>query len=285
MYPPDFDYEVAPTVEIAASLLSATPGAKVIAGGQSLIPLLRYRLARPSALVDIGRIADMRSIASRDGWVEIGALVTTAELSAAGPHVPALIRDASAVIADPQVRNLGTIGGNLAHADPQNDLPAVLVAGRGTVHVTGVGGSRGIPSDEFFTGPFGTNLNSTDIVTRIDLPSGVGAYEKFKRSAGDYGTGAVAVHLRLGIAGVIEQAGIAVSGIFGLATRALEAEDRLAGTYGELEDLAAAANAVASAGTVMDDERGSSRYKAALAVTLAHRALIRAIVRAREVAA
>jgi carbon-monoxide dehydrogenase medium subunit len=282
MYPSDFSYEVAPNVEAAAAMLVSTPEAKVIAGGQSLIPLLRYRLTRPPLVVDIGRIDDLRSVETRDGWVEFGALVTSAELASDRPELPPLVREAAAVIADPQVRNLGTIGGNLAHADPYNDMPAVLMAVRGSVHVTGAGGSRIIPSDDFFVGPFVTVLDPTEIVTRIDFPIGVGAYEKFKACAGDYGSGAVAVHMRLSPAGLIEQAGIAVTGIFGLAIRADAAEEMLIGTRGESKVLAEASHAVGGAGSTVDDERGSARYKSALAVTLAHRALSRAVVDPRE---
>jgi carbon-monoxide dehydrogenase medium subunit len=256
-------------------MLASTPGARVIAGGQSLIPLLRYRLIRPPLVVDIGRISDMRSIEVRDGWVEFGALVTSAELAGDRLEVPAIAREAAAVIADPQVRNLGTIGGNLAHADPQNDLPAVLVAGRGYVHATGARGSRVISADDFFVGPFMTSLDPTEIVTRVDLPIGAGAYEKFKASAGDYGIGGVAVQLRLDPTGLIQQAGISVTGIFGLAVRANAAEELLVGTRGE-------SGAVAGAGLAMDDQRGSARYKSALAITLTHRALSRATGALRE---
>ena len=171
-----------------------------LAGGQSLIPMMRFRLLRPTVVVDIGRIHGLDSIESSGDGIEIGALATTNRVaqSATVRSLSPLWAETASVIADPLVRNLGTVGGNLAHADPLNDLPAALVAARGRVFVEGVDGRRVIGSDDLFTGPFETSLHRGELITGVRLPGGTGgAYEKMKRAAADYGVAGVAVQMTM----------------------------------------------------------------------------------------
>ena len=160
MYAPSFDYYRARSVADAHQLLAAHPGAKLLAGGHSLVPLLKLRLAAPSALVDIGRIPELRGISRQGDAIRIGALATHAELAASADlrnAAPALA-DAAAMVGDPAVRNRGTIGGNVAHADPASDLPTVLVALDARILASGPGGERTIAADQFFTGIMTTGV-------------------------------------------------------------------------------------------------------------------------------
>jgi carbon-monoxide dehydrogenase medium subunit len=241
---------------------------------------MRLRFARPSLLVDIGRIPDLAGIATTGDTLQLGSGVTVAQLAASirVHSVNPLWVDAAAVIADPSVRNLGTVGGNLAHADPLNDLPAALVAARGSVMVVGPNGERTIESDELFAGPFATTLRPGELITSVLIPTSPhGAYVKFKRAAVDYGVAAVAVQLQMSD-GIIRQAGISVTGSHDVAPRAIIAEERIVGSSGSEADLVEAANAIPdSTITLSEDERGSIRYKRALLRVLGLRALRRAV--------
>src|SRR5262245_61797847 len=160
MYASEFDYYRAASVSDAIALLTAHPGAKVLAGGHSLIPLLKLRLAAPPALVDIGRIADLRGVTAKGSTIRIGALTTHAELASSSVlrDQCAILAEAAAQIGDPAVRNRGTIGGNIAHADPASDLPAALVALGATLSITGAGGTKTVAASEFFHGLMATAL-------------------------------------------------------------------------------------------------------------------------------
>lgn len=279
MRPPDFEFRSVGTVDEAISALRGEDGATALAGGQSLIPMMRFRLLRPSVVVDIGRIEGIGSIGSSDGLLEVGALVTTARLarSATVRSLSPLWAETASAIADPLVRNLGTVGGNLAHADPLNDLPAALVAARGNVTVVGPDGTRTIGSDDLFVGPFETSLRRGELITGVRLPRGSrGAYEKMKRAAADYGVAAVAVQLAMDDGGRVTQAGIAVTGGAHVAARAAEAEDLLVGSDPRPSTIARAAAATAAAALMVTDDRGSARYKRELVKALAGRAMERA---------
>ena len=257
--------------------------AMALAGGQSLIPMMRFRVIRPSIVVDIGRMEGLDSIDSSGDSLEIGALVTTSRLagSATVRSFSPLWAETASVIADPLVRNLGTVGGNLAHADPLNDLPAALVAARGHVIATGPDRTRTIGSDDLFIGPFETSLGRGELITSIRLPRGSGgAYEKMKRAAADYGVAAVAVQLTMDGDGLVTSAGIAVTGGMDVAARASEAERLLVETRAAPEDAARAAAATAAAAGMVTDDRGSARYKRGLVRALARRAIERAANRA-----
>jgi carbon-monoxide dehydrogenase medium subunit len=282
MRPPDFAFRTSPTLADAVAVLAGDSDSMALAGGQSLIPMLRFRLLRPSVVVDIGRIEGLDSIDSSGGDLEIGALVTTnrvAHSSKVRSQSP-LWAEAASVIADPLVRNLGTVGGNLAHADPLNDLPAALMAARGRVVVEGANGRRVIESDDLFAGPFETCLRRGELITGIRLPGGsAGAYEKMKRAAADYGVAGVAVQITRNGSGRIAGAGIAVTGGEDVATRASEAETLLVGSDADPSTIARAASATAAAVRMPGDERGSPRYKSELVKVLAGRAIRRAMER------
>ena len=169
MIPPTFDYVVPKSLPEAVSLLSKNGEAKILAGGQSLIPMMRFRLASPAVLIDINRLTDLEYIREQDGWLKIGALTREAELDASQlvhDRYP-LLADTTRVVADPLVRNLSTIGGNLAHADPANDHPATMLAYGAQIVATGPDGERVIPATDFFLGPFESALAPNEILTEI----------------------------------------------------------------------------------------------------------------------
>ena len=282
MRPPDFAFRSSATLEDALASLNSEDGSVALAGGQSLIPMMRFRLVRPSVVVDLGKIQGLDSIGSSEDGLEIGALVTTSRVSQS-PMVRSLSplwAETASVIADPLVRNLGTVGGNLAHADPLNDLPAALVAARGKVVVEGANGRRVIESDDLFLGPFETSLRRGELITGIRLPgSTAGAYEKMKRAAADYGVAGVAVQMTMNGAGRVTGAGIAVTGGEQVATRAAEAEALLVGSAPDPSTIARAASATAASARMPGDDRGSSRYKRSLVRVLAGRAIERAASR------
>lgn len=282
MRPPDFEYELAEDVDGAVSALAQNESAMALAGGQSLIPLLRLRVVRPSQLVDIGRLPGLSGISVSGDSAELGALVTIAEVVASDDTYNSnpLWTEAAQVIADPLVRNLGTVAGNLAHADPLNDLPAAFVASRAVVRAVGPNGERTIAADDLFVSPFTTSLGLGEVITHVMIPSSpAGAYEKLKRAAVDYGVVAVAVQLDLDHDRVIRGAGVSLSGTSAVAPRMTRAEQTLVGTTGTDDVIDATALEAAEDADLASDERGSVRYKRAVIRTLAERALRRAIGR------
>lgn len=282
MRPPDFEFRSCSTIDEAIAALNSENGAMALAGGQSLIPMLRFRLIRPATVIDIGRVEGLDSIDPSSGLLELGALVTTSRLarSTTVGSLSPLWAETASVIADPLVRNLGTVGGNLAHADPLNDLPAALVAARGHVIAAGPNGTRTIDSDDLFAGPFETSLRRGELITSVRLPRGPGgAYEKMKRAAADYGVAGVAVQLNIDQDGRVTRAGIAVTGGMEVAPRAAEAESLLLGTGAAPADADRAAAATAAAAAMTGDDRGSARYKRELVKVLARRAIERAASR------
>jgi carbon-monoxide dehydrogenase medium subunit len=234
MYAQDFNYYRAGSIVEATDLLKKHPGAKLLAGGHSLIPLLKLRLAAPSALIDIGRIAELRGVTIKDGTVRIGALTTHAELAssaAIGEHCPSLA-EAAAQIGDPTVRNRGTIGGNVAHADPASDLPTVLTALGARFVVSGAGGSRTIGVGEFFKGLMTTAVGAHDLVTSIEIPvktKGQGmAYVKFEHPASRYAVIGVAATVAVS-GGTCTAAAVAVGGLVPRPVRVAAVEKALTG--------------------------------------------------------
>src|SRR6266849_570244 len=218
MYAADFNYYRAGSVAEAGDLLKKHPGAKLLAGGHSLIPLLKLRLAAPPALIDIGRIAELKGVTVRDGTVRIGALTTHAELAASAAlreHCPALA-EAAAQVGDPAVRNRGTIGGNVAHADPASDLPTVLTALNARFAVTGPNGSRTVDASGFFKGLMATALGEHDLLIAIEVPArakGQGmAYVKFSHPASRYAVIGVAAGVSV-TGGKCTAASVAVGGL------------------------------------------------------------------------
>src|SRR5262252_7803774 len=205
MIPPSFEYLRPKTIpEAIAMLQQHGDAAKILSGGQSLIPMMKLRLARPAILVDINRISGLSHVKEEDGCLKIGGLTREAELEAS-PLVRSkypILADTTHVIADPQVRNLATVGGNLAHGDPANDHPATMIALGAKVVANGPTGERIIPIEEFFTdAPFETSLHSNELLTEIRVPTPVegsgGAYVKLERKVGDYAIAGAAVYITL----------------------------------------------------------------------------------------
>ena len=198
MIPARFDYEVAESVEHAVELLGADPDAKLLAGGHSLVPAMKLRLARPSKLIDLGRLSDLSYVRDAGEHIAIGALTRHKEVAGAAllqEHCP-LVSATAAQIGDPQVRHRGTIGGSLAHGDPASDLPTVILALGAELVARGAGGERVIPADAFFTGVFQTALEPGEVLVEVRVPkltaSSGSAYVKAHRRAQDWATVAVA---------------------------------------------------------------------------------------------
>src|SRR6516162_6568781 len=218
MIPPSFEYLRPNTIpEAIAMLQQHGDAAKILSGGQSLIPMMKLRLARPAILIDINRISGLSHIKEEGGYLKIGGLTREAELEFS-PLVRSkypILADTTHVIADPQVRNLATVGGNLAHGDPANDHPATMIALGARVIATGPKGSREIPVEDFFTGLFETTLAQGELLTEIRIPAppprSGGAYRKLERKVGDFATAAAAVQLTLGAGGEVERAGIGLT--------------------------------------------------------------------------
>lgn len=286
MIPPSFDYEAPSSVEEAVAILGKNPDAKILAGGQSLIALMKLRLASPAVLVDINNIDGLGYIKEDDGWLKIGAMTRESELDASDlvrKKYP-LLADTTRVIADPLVRNLSTLGGNLAHADPANDHPAAMLAYGAELIATGPKGERTIPVGDFFTGPFETSLAQDEILTEIRIPSpngsSGGAYEKLERKVGDFATAAVAAQVKLGKKGVVEQAGIGLTNVGLTPIKATAAEESLKGKEADEAAISEAAQLASEAAEPEGDPRGSAEYKRAMIKTLTHRAIKTAVGRA-----
>src|SRR5262245_60209344 len=286
MIPPPFDYHAPKTLPEALDLLGRFGDeAKVLSGDQSLLPLLKLRFAQPGHLVDIGRIPGLDYIKEEGGFLRIGALVREAGLEASPlvrSRYPILV-DTTAVIADPIVRNLATVAGNLAHGDPANDHPATMLALGAEVVATGPKGARTIPVAQFFTGVFTTALAANEVLTEIRSaappPGSGGAYVKLERKVGDFATaGAAAFFVIKG--GVIERAGIGLTNVGPTPIKATEAEKFLAGKKADEATFAEAGRLAASATKAGADRRGSAEYKKDMARVLTVRALRKAAQRA-----
>ena len=284
MYSPQFDYIRATSVAEAISLLGQHNDAKLLAGGHSLLPLMKIRLASPEILIDIGRIDDLKGISEKSGMTRIGALTTHATI-AASDLVPRALSEAASIVGDPQVRNRGTIGGNVAHADPASDLPAVLVALKATFHVTGPGGERSVAADDFFIGLFKTALNDGEILTDILVPvegEGTGsAYAKLPNLASQYATVGAAAALATAN-GNCTAAKVAVGGLTSSATRVPSVEESLVGNRLDAETIAAAAEAVQDdlGSDIIGDIHASADYRKAMVTVYLRRALATAAERA-----
>lgn len=287
MYAPSFDYYRASSVADAHRLLASHPGAKLLAGGHSLVPLMKLRLAAPPAVVDIGRIPDLRGVTRHGSELRIGALTTHAEL-AASPDLrlaaPALA-EAAAMIGDPTVRNRGTIGGNVAHADPASDLPTVLVALDARITVAGPHGERTIPAEQFFTGIMTTALEEDEILVSIQLHAAAkkqgSAYEKFSHPASRYAVLGAAALVTIDN-GTFTSARVAIGGLVPHARRTDAVENELIGRPATDGVIAHAAHQVGEdlREDVTGDIFASAEYRAAMAPVYVARALSAATRRA-----
>ena len=287
MIPSAFDYHAPGTLDEAVALLERLGDeAKVLSGGQSLLPLLKLRLGDAGHLVDIGRIPGLTGITEADGYLRIGGAAREADLERSDlirDKYPILL-DTAVVIADPLVRNRATVGGNLAHGDPANDHPATMLALEAEVVARGPGGERTIPITGFFTGLFATALAPAEILTEIRIPippprSG-GAYVKLERKVGDFATAAAAAQVTLGEQGEIARAGIGLTNAGPTPIKATAAEQILLGRQPDAETIAEAARLAADATSPSADRRGSVEYKRDMARVLTGRAVTRAIERA-----
>lgn len=288
MIPGSFDYLVANNISEAVALLNQHgDDAKILAGGQSLIPLLRFRLAGPSVLIDINRIAALDYIQETDGVLRIGALAREAELdhsSLIRDRYPILF-DTSTGVADPVVRNWATVGGNIAHADPANDHPATMVALGAQIVAVGPAGERVIAIDDFFGAtPFETTLHSNELLReiRVPAPSGRsgGAYLKLERKVGDYAIAGVAAYITLSDNGQVSYAGIGLTNVGQTTVKARDAEQSLLGKQLDDTSIHHAAELAAAAAQPVSDTRGPAAYKRAMVRTLTVRALRKALTRA-----
>lgn len=289
MIPGSFDYHSPSTLDEALTLLQEVEGAKILAGGQSLIPAMRFRLAVPEALIDINRIQDLSRIEERAEHLSIGALVREQQLE----ETPIIARsypllfDTAKVIADPIVRNRATVGGNLAHADPANDHPATMLAYGAQVIVRGPKGPRTIGIDNFFVGLFESALAAGEILTEIrvpkPLPSSGGAYSKIERKVGDYAVAAVAVQLTLEPKGTIDQVRLALTNVSPTPIRSKNAEAALKGKRPTDEVLELAGRAAAAECEPTADLRGEVDYKRDMVRVLVKRAVRSAVARAQGV--
>ena len=287
MIPGKFEYQLARDLPHAFQLLAQGGGeAKLLAGGQSLIPLMKFRLAEPRALIDLNRVEGLAYI-KENGDLRIGALTREYELetNAAIRARYAILTDTAAVIADPIVRTLATVGGNLAHADPANDHPATMLALRASVVARSAKGERVIPIDELFIDTFVTSLRPDEILTEIRIPKPAartgGVYLKLERKVGDFAIAAVAVYLTLDDKGAVTSAGIGLTNVGSTALRAKKAEAALVGNAPDDRAIAAAAQAAADESQPTGDLRGPADYKRDVVRVLTSRAIRRAVARAK----
>jgi len=288
MIPRSFEYFSPRTLDEAIALLQKLgPEAKLLSGGQSLIPMMKLRLVSPEYIVDINRIPGLDYISESDGHLKIGALAREHQLESSETvqtKFP-IIADTAKVIADPLVRSQATVCGNLAHGDPANDHPATMLALGATVVATGPKGQREISIDDFFPGLFTTALEAEEILTEIRVPipppkSG-GAYLKLERKVGDFATAGVAVQITLDDAGACKRAGIGLTNVGFTPIKAKQTESLLTGKKLDEATIQQAGEMAASESQPMDDIRGSADYKRDLVRVLTTRALKRALDRAK----
>jgi carbon-monoxide dehydrogenase medium subunit len=287
MIPAPFDYHRPGTLDEAVALLSRYGDqAKVLSGGMSLLPTLKLRLGSYAHLVDINRIPGLEYVKEEKGWLRIGAGTrqATLERSEIIKSKYGILVDAVPLIADPLVRNRGTIGGNLANGDPANDWPAIAIALGAELAVRGPKGERAIAANRFYKSLFVTELKADEILVEVRVPvppakSG-GAYRKLKRKTGDFAAAAVAVQLTLNAKGAVERAGIALTNAGPTPVEAVEAQKFLSGKAPDDKNILETAKLAAKASSPSADRRGSVEYKREMARVLAGRALHAALDRA-----
>jgi len=291
MFAAAFDYQSPSTLEEALGVLAERgDDAKVMAGGQSLIPLLKLRFSQPQLIVDIGRVSGMADIRRDDGHMTIGALARHVDIERSkelAKHVPLMV-EAVHWIADPLVRNRGTLVGSVCHADPSGDWGSIMLALNAELVAQSSKGKRVIPVDGFFQGPFTTTLRADEVVTAIRIPvpagSAGGSYHKLERKVGDFATVAVSVQLELD-GRKVKKAGIGLTSVGATNIKAKQAEQALVGQ--ELSDkvIAEAALLAAAAAEPKDDIRGTAAYKKDVVRVFVQRGLKAALARAQEVRA
>ena len=274
MIPAEFDYVAPGSLDDAlAALADGGEDAKILAGGHSLLPLMKLRLAAPALLVDLRRVEELRGIDRSDGVLRFGAMVRHHEVATGGYGLPSM---AAATIADQQVRNMGTIGGTIAHGDPASDLPAVLLAHDGSVTVRGPSGERDIAAADFFEDYLTTSVAEDEIVTSINLPAleGYGyGYEKFNRRQEDWAMVAVGALVKKGGDGTCADVRVGLTHMSSVPLRATAVEEALRGQPLTADTIAAAAELAAEGTEPPADLNASQDYKRHLARVLCKRAL------------
>lgn len=286
MIPRPFEYHVPRTLPEALALLGEYGDeAKLLAGGHSLLPMMKLRFAEPGHLIDLGKLAELKGIREADDEIRIGAMTTENELiwsELLQTRCP-LIVEGARQISDPQVRYRGTLGGDLSHGDPGNDHPALMMALGASFVLTGGQGERVVPADGFFLGTYMTQLEPGEIMTEIRIPTpapGTGyCYAKLKRKTGDFATAAAAVTLRIS-AGAVSEVRIALTNVADTALRASDAEHALQGRPLDDAALAEAVRLAMAACAPVADLRGDADYKTAMAGEMTRRALTTASMRA-----
>jgi carbon-monoxide dehydrogenase medium subunit len=279
--PSEFEY-VAPTslAEALSALADAGEDAKVIAGGQSLMPVLRLRLNSPSTIIDLGRIEELRGVRDDGDALVVGAMTTHHDVmtdALVGQHAT-LLAEATATVADPQIRHRGTFGGSLAHADPAGDLGAVAVALDTTMTVAGPNGRRSLGAEEFFTDIFTTALEPDEILVDIRIPKHTGwraHYEKFHRVSQSWSMVAVAATVDVD-GGTIRNAAVALTNMGAVPVRARGVEQALVGQSADIDVIRAAADHAAEGAEPMSDTNADAEYRTHLAKVLTRRAVVTA---------
>ena len=287
MIPPAFDYHAPKSVADALKLLGDLGGdAKLLAGGHSLLPMMKLRFAQPAHLIDLNRIESLRGIREDGATIVIGAMTSEAELIGSKllqAKVP-LLAEAARQIGDPQVRNRGTIGGDIAHGDPANDHPAIAIALDATLVVEGPKGRRSVKADAFFKGTYMTDLADNEVLVEIRMPAFAPktgyAYEKLKRKTGDWATAAAAVVLRLD-SGKVSHVRIALTNVAPMALRATGAEAALQGKALSDSTINDAVAKACAACDPAEDLRGDVEYKTAMAGQMLRRAIGKAAGRCK----
>lgn len=285
MIPPSFAYHAPRSIGEALTLLTELgDDAKLLAGGHSLLPMMKLRFAQPGTLIDINRIPELRGIREEGGLIRIGAMTSESDLIASKllqERLP-LLPEAALLIADPQVRNRGTIGGDIAHGDPGNDHPAIAMALDATFVLQGPKGERQVKAVDFFHGTYMTALAENEILTAIlvaPFQAGTGyAYQKLKRKTGDWATAGAAVVLRMA-GGLVTQVSIGLTNVAPTALRARDAEAALLGKAVNDTTLNAVAQAVRAVCEPAEDLRGDIEYKTAMAGEMVKRAIRAAAAR------
>jgi carbon-monoxide dehydrogenase medium subunit len=289
MIPRSFDYEAPKTISEAVALLKKHgEGAKVLAGGQSLIPLMKLRLASPELVVDINRIPGLDFIKEEEGYLRLGSLTRMADVEESDVirRRYTIISEAASQIADPLVRNLGTVGGNLAHGDPGNDLPSVMLALDGIFVAEGEDGKRSISAREFYVDTFVTALEPDELLAEIQIkepdPTSGGAYLKLERRVGDFAIVGVATQLTIGKAGVVVKVGVGLTGVGPTVLFANDASEYLKGKELTDKTVDEAAEMAAQIAQPTTDLRGSKEYKRSMVKVMTRRALRKAYDRAKS---
>lgn len=287
MIPGEFEYRKVSSVQEAVSLLQENQEAKILAGGHSLIPMMKLRLATPPLLIDIGGIEELRGIRQSNGGVTIGALTThaTVEESQELKQTFPMMYEAAHVIGDPMVRNVGTFGGSLAHADPAGDWPAIVVALNATMTVVGPGGERQIGAEDFFVDLLTSALEPGEVLTEVTIPAPRGrtgmSYQKFSHPASGYAVVGVAAVVTLDESGNCQDCRVAITGAGPKVTRATETENMLKGQAINADTIAQAAERAGDGMDFLGDIFASSEYRGHLVTVFTRRALTKALENAR----